>query len=148
LATSSRASIMARHVKHEDVIRLANALGVERVRKDSVVRLFLRCVEHAERSAVIARELAPSLEPPGGVREGEATAEETAIARRECRHKFVDSNNCARCGVHVEELRAAHRAELAEFEQGRGGRIKSPSHGARASSGRIKDPRDSAGASR
>lgn len=34
-----------------------------------------------------------------------------------CDHKFIDSNTCAKCGVHVEKLRAADAAERSAFEK-------------------------------
>lgn len=56
-----------------------------------------------------------ALDRPGGGCERQASAEEAA--QRECRHKFVDSNRCAHCSVHVEELRKAGRAELARLRE-------------------------------
>jgi hypothetical protein len=32
-----------------------------------------------------------------------------------CDHKFIDSNRCAKCGVHVEKLRAADASDWEEF---------------------------------
>ncbi|MET1085309.1 MAG: hypothetical protein ABWY12_20075 [Burkholderiales bacterium] len=63
---------MARHVRKEEVERLAAALGVLPERRDSVVRLFRRCLVHAERAAQLGRELVPppALELEGGQGEG------------------------------------------------------------------------------
>jgi hypothetical protein len=37
--------------------------------------------------------------------------------RSDCDHKFVGPRKCAKCGVHIDELRAAASAELEELLQ-------------------------------
>lgn len=73
---------MARHVRKEEVERLAAALGVAPERRDSVVRLFRRCLAQAERAAALGRELVPPLEEPDGDQGGKSDGTRAGATRR------------------------------------------------------------------